>query len=202
MHYESLRLRIVEIEHDKYEERRIQQANIDHTLQHKPSSGQLRQPPPSSHIDDLPELDEHDDLVYDEDAGDDLSLSRFPSNASKPHPPDLESDDSSDDDYDEDFLIDYSPGTPDHDALERAVKGKENDLVASMYESVRRCSCHDEDDAPAFERMWELPDDEVHAKEGVTRAVGQVSNLIPEAQGACSTAAADLAKGIPIAAVA
>lgn len=143
-------------------------------------------------------MEEYDELIDDEDAGDDLSLSRYPSGSSRPQPPDLESDDSSDDDYDEDFLIDYSPGTPDHDTLERAVKGKEDELVASMYDGVRRCSCHDEEDAPAFERMWELPNDEAHSKEGVTRAVGQVSDRIPEPQSSC-TLAADLAKGVPIA---
>lgn len=201
MHYESLRLRIVEIEHDIHEDRRARQANIDHTLQHKPSTSTGHSHPLSqqTYLDDAPEVDEYDELIDDEDAGDDLSLSRFPSGSSRPHPPELESDDSSDDDYDEDFLIDYSPGTPDHDALERAVKGKEDELVASMYDSVRRCSCHDEEDAPAFERMWELPDDEAHSKEGVTRAVGQVSDRVPEPQASCT---ADFAKGVPIAAVA
>lgn len=202
MHYESLRLRIVEIEHDIHEDRRAQQAHIDHTLQHKPSTSNLREVSSSSqqeYLEELPETDDFDDL--DEDAGDDLSLARFPSGASRPQPPELESDDSSDDDFDEDFLIDYSHGSPDHEALGRAVKGKENPLVADMYENVRGCSCHDEDDAPAFERMWDLPNDEAHTKEGVTRAIGQLSDRIATPSTACA-AGADLAKGIPIAAVA
>ncbi|CZT23425.1 uncharacterized protein RCC_09139 [Ramularia collo-cygni] len=202
MHYESLRLRIVKIEHDIHEDRRRKSANIDHTFQHKPSAGQTIQEP--SHLQETyleSELDEYEELIDDEDAGDDLSLSRFPSGASRPQPPELDSDDSSDDDYDEDFLIDYSAGSPDHDCLERAVKGKESDLVASMYENVRSCSCHEESDAPAFERMWELPNGDSHSKDRVTRAVGQVSERIPEPQKAC-TSTTDLVTSIPIAAVA
>lgn len=203
MHYESLRLRIVEIEHDIYQDRRATQANIDHTLQHKPSTGQMGQKPPpptQTYLDDSSDSDDYDELIDDEDAGEDLALERCPS-SSRPQPPDLESDDSSEDDYDEDFLIDYSFEQVDHDTLERTVKGEESDLVASMYEGVRRCSCHGETDAPEFERMWELPTDEAHSKDGTTRALGQVSDRKPEPQSACS-APIDTPKGVPIAAVA
>lgn len=193
MHYESLRLRIVEIEHKSYQERRARQANVDHTFQHKPSA-QKSSLSTQTHQDDLSDSDEYDDLIEDEDAGDDLSLSRFPSGASKPPPPDLEPDDSSDDDYDDDFLIDYSPQEPDHDTLERAVKGEENQLVATMYEGVRNCSCHGKTDAPSFERMWELPSDELNAKPGFTRVVGQVSDR--------DAASRSSENGIPVAAAA
>lgn len=205
MHYESLRLRIVEIEHQTYQERRAQHANIDHTLQLKSSTPQ---PGPKSslstqtHLDDSSDSDEYDDIIDDDDAGDDLSLSRYPSGASRPQPPDLEPDDSEDDDYDDDFLIDYSPEEPDHDTLERAVKGQESELVATMYEGVRNCSCHGKSNAPSFERMWELPTDEAKSKPGVTRAVGQVSDREAMPQKAC-TAVADMRKGgVPITATA
>lgn len=202
MHYESLRLRIVEIEHDIYQGRRAQQANIDHTLQHKPSTGKKSSLSTETYLDDSSDSDEYNELIDDEDAGDDLALSRCPSASSRPQPPDLEPDDSEEDDYDEDFLIDYSIQDPGHDTLERTIKGEESELVASMYEGVRRCPCHRESDAPAFERMWELPTDEAHSKDRVTRAVGQVCDRKSEPQSACAAVGEGLAKGVPVAAVA
>ena len=54
------------------------------------------------------------------------------------------------------------------------MQGDGSELLAGMYEGVRKCPCHGHADAPAFERLWELPAGE-GGKEGVTRAVAQVS---------------------------
>lgn len=193
MHYESMRLRIVEIEHDVSKSQRASAVrfqgtgHVDHTIQHKPSTGQLgrKSPPPPAHTydsDSTEEDDEEDlpdDLIYEDDDAEALTLERFPSAAGRSQPartteePDLVEDQSSDDDdYDEP----HSPEEPDEETLAKAVKGDGNELLASMYEGVRKCACHGEPDADSFSRMWELPPDKEHDKEGVTRAVAQISD--------------------------
>ncbi|KAK4611571.1 hypothetical protein CLAFUW4_13129 [Fulvia fulva] len=194
MHYESMRLRIVEIEHDvsKYQRAsavRFQgTGHVDHTLQHKPSTGQLgrRSPPPPQHSYDSESTEEDDeddvpdDLIYEDDDAAALSLERFPSRTARVQTsptttdePDLVEDQFSDDDESDEP---HSPEDPDQETLAQAVKGDGNELLASMYEGVRKCSCHGKSEAPSFSRMWELPPDKQHDKEGITRAVAQISD--------------------------
>lgn len=181
MHYESLRLRIVEIEHDISKSARASAVqfkgtgHVDHRLQHKPSTGQLGRkspPPPPPEYDDDEEDDLDDFLDDEEEAG--LSLERFPSGSARPQqpppPPELEPDnpDEEDEEFDE-------PESPDEETLAQCIKGDGDELMATMYEGVRKCSCHGQTDAPSFERMWELPPDKTNPqKQGITRAVAQV----------------------------
>jgi len=198
MHYESLRLRIVEIEHDisKSDRARAVQFQGAGELKKKPSTGQLgrRSPPPpppsskhqSSPLDDrhIPGLDddEEDELSDsasddvdldgdDDDDDDDLSLTRFPSGSARPPP--LEADEG--DEVDEYADEPVSPEEPDQASIEQAVKGESNELLAAYYNRTRKCSCHGKtDDAESFGRVWELPPGEGD-RVGVTRVVAEVS---------------------------
>lgn len=182
MTYEKMRLRIVEIEHDISKSHRASAVafkgtgHVDHRLQNKPSTGDLRRrkspPPPATHDDDENSSDSDE---FPDDFDEELTLERFPSGAAKQcgPPPGLEPDDMVDDDSDEDEPV--SPDEPDEATLERAVKGDDSELLATMYEGVRKCVCHGKTEAPKIERIWELPADAPGAKEGVTRAIAQVA---------------------------
>ena len=187
MHYEALRLRIVEIEHDVSKSERASAVQFrgtghvsDSRLQKKPSTGQLggrKSPPPNQIVNDDPEDDDDEDSDpwsggEDEDAGDDLGLERFPSGSAAPPrpPPDLMPDvDNDDDDFDEP----ESPDEPDQATLEAAIAGDGNTDLANLYNGIRKCPCHKHQEAPTFEKFWELPAAEGQ-KEGVTRALAQV----------------------------
>lgn len=198
MHYESLRLRIVEIEHDIGQHQRTKavqfkgtgHVNAEHAAHRKPSTGQLGRrspPPPAQEVknesseesdleDDQEDVDAH---IIDDADDDDLSLTRFPSGSAAPPrpPPDLEPDDE---DYDDDDEPEpHSPEEPDRETLDSAMKGESNDTLATIYEGVRRCPCHGKTDAPHIERIWDLPATQAgeggRTKEGVTRAVAQVT---------------------------
>jgi len=185
MHYESLRLRIVEIEHDisrSQSAKAVQFRGTGHVdplshpdVRHKPSTGPLRRrspPPPPAEPDSDEDGDEEEFDVGLEDGEDGLGLTRFPSGASRPPrlPPDLEPDDGDEDDDDDEEPV--SPEEPDRATLEQALQGESNELLTSMYEGIRKCRCHGKlDVAPQVERMWALPGS---GKDGVTRAVAQV----------------------------
>lgn len=165
MHYESMRLRIVEIEHDISRSRRNSiQGTAHHQFQHRSATNPTS--PLSSIYDDLEDVYEDDE---EEDTG--LSLQRFPSGSSRP--PDMIPDD---DDEDEAYDEPVSPNEPDSETLEKCVKAEANESYASLYEAVRGCKCHDQPDAPSFDRMWDLPPDQQGHRKGVMRAVAHVSN--------------------------
>lgn len=180
MHYESLRLRIVEIEHDigKSQRARAVQFQGAGELRKQPSTGQLRRrspppPPVNSRDGHIPGLDdEEEDQLSDSDEDDEeLGLQRFPSGSARPPP--LEPD-VGDDEDDEEPESPESPEEPDQAILEQAMKGESNELLAQYYNKMRKCPCHGKTEtAEGFERVWELPpgkDD----KEGVTRVVAEV----------------------------
>jgi len=180
MHYENLRLRIVEIEHDisKRDNAQVAFRGTGHAdrlqVQKKPSTGQLgrkKSPPPPLLEDDSSDEEEDDDPWSggedDEDVGDDLNLMRFPSGAAKaPRPPELMADEGEDDEP-------SSPEEPDQATLEEILKTNGNSDLANMYNGMKKCPCHHKQDKQSFEQMWELPRQEGQ-KEGVTRAVAQV----------------------------
>ncbi|EMC99949.1 hypothetical protein BAUCODRAFT_356775 [Baudoinia panamericana UAMH 10762] len=192
MHYEHLRLRIVEIEHDISKSERASAVAFhgtghvaDHRLQHKPSTGQLggkkSPPPPAADFedeDDDEEDDDDDDHEFDDEVEgieEDLGLTRFPSATANPPraPPDLVPDYADDEDEDEDEPT--SPEEPDRATLEHAMKGESNENLAKYYASTRSCPCHGKTDAPALGRVWELPKSEKRPhREGVTIAVAEV----------------------------
>ncbi len=186
MHYESLRLRIVEIEHDISRSQRAKAVafkgtgHVESGLRRKPSTGQLggrRSPPPTTYNPAQdPEIDDDDPWSGGEDEEDEdqsLGLQRFPSGAARPPqpPPDLVQDDDDYDDYDDEP---ESPEEPDQATLEEILKTEGRTDYVNMYDGVRKCPCHKHQDAPMFEKMWELPQSEKDAKDGVTRAVAQV----------------------------
>lgn len=181
MHYENLRLRIVEMEHAVDMSSRASDVKFKGTggmePKKKPSTGQLggrKSPPPPMKAYDPYEDDEVDDDDPwsgddDEEAGDDLGLQRFPSGTARPPqpPPDLVPDEEASDDEDDEPV---SPEEPDQETLDALMKTEGSTDLANMYEGVRKCPCHKHQDAPSFEKMWELPSN----KDGVTRAVAQV----------------------------
>ncbi|KAI7228815.1 hypothetical protein KC330_g7740 [Hortaea werneckii] len=196
MHYESLRLRIVEIEHDisrdqrakavQFQERMSGQKGSEgeSRLRSQPSTGDLRKqqprrksppPPPSSTAQDDEDDDElPDDLLADDDDEEEgLGLQRFPSGSARPPqpPPDLEPDD--DEDEDEDDYDPPSPEEPSEAALHFAMRNQPNEQLAKSYSQVRGCPCH-RSQAPAIDRLWELRDEKT-AVEGRTRAVVEVA---------------------------
>lgn len=177
MHYESLRLRIVEIEHDISKSQRARSVQFQGTgeLRKKPSTGQLgrRSPPPNqAHIPGLEDEDEDElsDSASDDEEDEDLGLMRFPSGSARPPPLEPDVGDEVDEDADEPV----SPEEPDQAAIEQAMKGESNAELASYYNNTRKCPCHGNTKAEGFDRVWKLPagkDD----KPGVTRAVAEVS---------------------------
>lgn len=186
MHYENLRLRIVEMEHDVSKSQRAKAVafkgtgHVESGLRKQPSTGQLggrKSPPPRDMPYDPNDDDEIDDDdpwsggEDDEEAGDDLGLQRFPSGSTRPPqpPPDLLPDDDDDDDYDDEP---ESPEEPDQETLEKLLQTQGTTELVNQYDSVRKCPCHKHQDAPTFEKMWELPPKE--GQEGITRAVAQV----------------------------
>lgn len=187
MHYENLRLRIVEMEHAVDMSSRASAVKFRGTgaadgleVRKKPSTGQLggrkSPPPPTRAYDPYDDDDIEDDDPWsggeddDGEAGDDLGLQRFPSGSARPPqpPPDLVPDEEADDDDDDEEPI--SPEEPDQETLEKILQTEGSADLANLYDGVRKCPCHKHQDAPAFEKMWELPT----KKEGVTRAVAQV----------------------------
>jgi len=189
MHYENLRLRIVEMEHAVDKSSRATDVQFQGTGHYgtdglqpkkKPSTGQLggrKSPPPPTKAYDPYEDDEIDDDDPwsggdddEEEAGDDLGLQRFPSGTARPPqpPPDLVPDEDASDDEDDEPV---SPEEPDQETLERLLQTEGSTEMADLYNGVQKCPCHKHPDAPSFEKVWELPS----KKDGVTWAVAQVS---------------------------
>ncbi|KAI7214519.1 hypothetical protein KC333_g5975 [Hortaea werneckii] len=201
MHYESLRLRIVEIEHDISRDQRAKAVQFQERmsagqqkasdggsrLRSQPSTGDLRKsqplrkspPPPHPSASTAPDDEDDnddlpDDLLADDDEEEGLGLQRFPSGSARPPqpPPDLEPDD--DEDEDEDDYDPPSPEEPSEAALQFAMRNQPNEQLAKSYRQVRGCPCH-RSQAPAIDRLWELRDDEKAAVGGRTRAVVEVA---------------------------
>lgn len=192
MHYESLRLRIVEIEHDISKNERAKAVAFKGTghvskpetgLRKISSSGQLAgrrsPPPPADYVygdEENDDNDEDDDDPWsggdDEDEDEEsLGLQRFPSGSSRPPrpAPGLLPDEEGDDDDDPEPI---SPEEPDQATLEAIIKGAGNTDMANMYNGMTKCVCHKKQDAPQFENFWELPVKD--GAEGRTRAIAQV----------------------------
>lgn len=159
MHYESLRLRIVEIEHDISKTQRAQ------TRLGQTTSAQAQQQMASADNDD--EVIDDEDF-YGDDAGidDSLGLTRFPSGSSRPPP--LVADEDDEDDREEPV----SPEEPDEVAISQALKRHADADLATQMEKVRQCPCHGHTDAPHIENVWELPASP-NDKPGITRAIAQ-----------------------------
>lgn len=171
MHYESLRLRIVEIEHEDSKSQRAAARQSQSAVQ------QLTQPKSdrgSTHASDAIE-DPHDDDIEDqsadlddaEDVNEGLGLIRFPPGASRP--PELIPDTEDDEESTE---LD-SPQEPDTSTIQQALKRPADAELAQQLERVRKCPCHGHKDTSPIENVWHLPPS-TNDKPGVTCAVAQV----------------------------
>lgn len=185
MHYESLRLRIVEIEHDTSKSndtpttpfKGTGAAAHGHSFASPATQGGVRSPPPKA-LSKYEEDDQDDQDFADEVEEDELSLTRFPSGASQPAraPPDLVPDDPREYDVDGDDEP-VSPDEIDQATLEMYVRDGGNDELTTTYNSIRKCPCHGQTDAaPIVERLWEIPGS-MTRKDGVQvqRAIAQVT---------------------------
>jgi len=163
MHYESLRLRIVEIEHDIGKSERASAVHFkgtgyfDHQSQHRPSKGDLRRrspspPPPLAEHKEYADLDDFPEDIEDDEDDEGLGLMRFPSGAARPPqpPPDLEPDDPADED--EDYEGPISPMETDQAIL---VRTQGNDSRAEMYENDQGRISPTEPDQAALERAMQ-----------------------------------------------
>ncbi|KAI9700467.1 MAG: hypothetical protein M1820_006766 [Bogoriella megaspora] len=186
MHYESLRLRIVEIESSEAMSGQATSVRFKGTgdnsslnnpsMQKRPSTGDLRRKsPPPPQVPPVQDDDEEgDEDMEDDDSTEDeleeLTLQRYPSGSARP-PPLAPSDGSSSDDEDEAI----SPSEPSPETLEAALQYEADPTLKHMYEDVRKCHCHGHSQAPQIERMWMLPDSEKAGK-GVKRAVAELTS--------------------------
>lgn len=184
MHYEALRLRIVEIEHDisKTERSSLAFQGTGHVGKNavappKSAAGGRRSPPPP--VTNYSDSDSDDDSLSGSDGLDDgeddgLGLERFPSGAARPArpPPELVPDTGDDPDEDADAI---SLEDPDEATLESALKGDGDADLAKLYNRIRGCECCPQHQAaPVVEKLWELPPEQGQ-REGITRAVAQVA---------------------------
>lgn len=176
MHYEALRLRIVEIEHDISKSERAKAVQFRGTghVKHKPSTGQLgkRSPPPvgmrtfDGEDEDEPDVEEDDGAEDDE-----LGLQRFGPGSSRP-PPFV--NDPVDDEDDLDIDEPTSPEEPESDIIEQALKSPSDQDLVGTLNRVRKCPCHEHTNVPSIKHLYMLPQREGDDP-NITRAVAQVA---------------------------
>lgn len=155
LHYESLRLRIVEIEHDISKNERARVARSQGAGQPKSATQRPSSPPEQA---DGEVTDSDDEDMTDSDHDDELELTRFDTNV-----PQLVEDD------DDDF---GNPEDPEPEDVEQALAGVGDDELAQSIENVRNCQCHHRTKSPKIEHVWALPKQD---KPGVVRAIAQVA---------------------------
>ncbi|KAF2423492.1 hypothetical protein EJ08DRAFT_652757 [Tothia fuscella] len=141
------------------------------TNQRKGRSPPLPQRTESGSDDD----DEEEELAeYDDEAGEDLNLMRFPSGSERPpmHPPPLDpSDEDSSSDDEEEELTKMLEGM-DFEKLKSATEGKGNQEMVDVFNRVQGCPCHGKPQSQPIENFWELPGTE-HG-DGVRTAVVEI----------------------------
>jgi hypothetical protein len=188
---DTLMLRIVEMEEETEKSAHASEVKFkgvgkSNYQPHKPSplsGGQSKArrspPPPKRDENSSEEEEEEEEEIYEDEAGEDLGLMRFPSGSTRPPqpPPDLipSDDDSSSSDEDEEMAKMLE--NLDMDALRKVTKEKGNEELAGVFNSIQKCPCHknhDEHDAPPIENFWELPNMEGQ-KDGVRMAVVEVT---------------------------
>ncbi|KAF2663790.1 hypothetical protein BT63DRAFT_112091 [Microthyrium microscopicum] len=167
---DSLNLRLMQIED---ESRTVRQPRHSSSVKFKaadnggnkrsPLSGRQKTPPPVTN-----KSDDDQDVASDSDP-DELSLQRFPSAAAQPRrqpspdklqPPQESYDDvSSSDDEDLESFLAMLEKNISRESLEKITKSKTDEELASLYQSVKGCSCH-ETDAPEIKNFWEVPTDQ------------------------------------------
>lgn len=161
MHLDSLMLRIVEIEGSM--EKQPHAPGI--SAKHAPGS------PPRCGLGAESDSDDSDDDAENENAGDEeeLGLTRFPPGSARqsrepsPQHQHFSDDNSSSSDEDYNFDLDFLRGV--------VTESDGDEGLKSLYQDVQTCRCH-KSDAPAVERMWELPSE--GGQKGVRVAVAEI----------------------------
>jgi hypothetical protein len=141
-------------------------------------------PPPDlnvAHLDDSSDSSDSDDYVFEDDEDADnpsLSLSRTTSNIPRP-PPNLVPSDG--DSSDEDDGPESPPTRPSDAVLETITEEEGDEMLAELYENVRKCGCQRdvEKQAPAVSKVWELPQAEAK-KHG--KGMKQMRTLVVQVQ--------------------
>ena len=116
-------------------------------------------PPPDPNVAHTGDSSDSDDYAFedDEDADDpSLSLSRTISANARPPPNLVPSDGDSSDEDDEPIS---PPWVPSDAVLETIMEDEEDEMLAGLYEDIRKCGCQNHVDkrAPPIAKVWEVP---------------------------------------------
>jgi hypothetical protein len=123
------------------------------------SGARAPSPPPDPNVAHMDDSSDSDDYVFedDEDADDpSLSLSRTVSASARPPPNLVPSDDDS---SDEDEELITPPPVPSVAVLETIMEEEEDEMLAGLYEDIRKCGCQNDvgKKAPPIAKVWEVP---------------------------------------------
>jgi len=116
-------------------------------------------PPPDPNVAHMGDSDDEDDHPFEEDEDADdpsLSLSRTISASARPPPNLVPSDGDSSDEDDEPTS---PPWVPSNAVLETIIEEEGDEMLAGLYEGIRKCRCQNDVDqrAPPIAKAWEVP---------------------------------------------
>jgi hypothetical protein len=125
----------------------------------KPPTKRAPSPPPDPNVAHTNDSGDSDDYAFedDEDADDpSLSLSRTISASARP-PPNLVPSDGDSSDEDEELIT--PPPVPSDAVLETIMEEEEDEILAGLYEGIRKCGCQNDvgKKAPPVAKVWEVP---------------------------------------------
>jgi hypothetical protein len=116
-------------------------------------------PPPDPNVAHMGDEDDEGDHPFEEDEDADdpsLSLSRTISASARPPPNLVPSDGDSSDEDDEPTS---PPWVPSNAVLETIIEEEGDEMLAGLYEGIRKCRCQNDVDqrAPPIAKAWEVP---------------------------------------------
>lgn len=116
-------------------------------------------PPPDPNVAHTGDSDDEDDYPFEEDEDADdpsLGLSRTISASARPPPNLIPSDGDSSDEDDEPTS---PPWVPSNAVLETIMEEEGDEMLAGLYEGIRKCGCQNNVDnrAPPIAKAWEVP---------------------------------------------
>jgi hypothetical protein len=183
---DTLTLRLIQIEKDSSTVKkpshsssvRFKAAGGD-GIGRSPLSGRRKTPPPQTTGNVVHGVDEVLDDEYgevepkNESSDEELSLQRFTSGAARPprypqiekSPPEAKkaknysASASSSDDEDLQTFLEQLERDLSKESLQKYTNSKSDEKLATLYNSVQKCPCH-QTDAPEFENFWEIPKDQ------------------------------------------
>ena len=175
---DSLMLRIVEIEEKQHHTEAVPNEQDDPTTSavtfdctasqpsNKRKGGRHPSPPPDAALAHNDRSDsDSDEYAFDDDDADDepsLGLTRFTSASAQP-PRMIDPESDSDEDEPK-----SPPQMPSESELRTIIEEESDGMMADLYESVRKCTCHDQK-APPISAMWEVPQPEGEQNENMRR---------------------------------